>query len=291
FSGDKLLGALQRLAALLPETSSYVEVGVFDGLTLLSVAGACPALACFGIDDGSFAGGDFSSVDQIQQARGNSNARVIVDDYERVFEQFRARIGERPIGLYFVDGPHDYRSQRMCLDLAVPYLATDAVIVVDDSNYEHVRQANRDFLVSRPEFRLVFDAYTDCHPHNMTEAQIVAARAGWWDGVNIMVRDPDSTLERTYPPVAASRDRYLLDHRIHASGAAPFMSDVVALAESILTGDVSPRAALRSLVTIARTRIRSRARFKNCNTDSDALPASRYASLCSSTSSDRLPPL
>ncbi len=39
FSGLKLMGSLQRLSqALLNETTCYVEVGVFQGLTLLSSA-------------------------------------------------------------------------------------------------------------------------------------------------------------------------------------------------------------------------------------------------------------
>lgn len=49
-SGDKLVGALQRCAALDP-SSAYVEVGVFQGLTLASVAAAAPAKSCFGIDN------------------------------------------------------------------------------------------------------------------------------------------------------------------------------------------------------------------------------------------------
>jgi hypothetical protein len=44
---------LQRLAAARAGEASvcYAEVGVFQGLTMLSVALAAPGLACIGIDD------------------------------------------------------------------------------------------------------------------------------------------------------------------------------------------------------------------------------------------------
>ena len=271
FSGDKLLGMLQRLAQLVPADLSYVEVGVFDGLTLLTVSGLRPDLSCFGIDDGSLANNDFSKIE-----RAHSNARVIIGDYEDVFAAFRDRVGDRKIGLYFVDGPHDYRSQRMCLDLAVPYLDESAVIVVDDSNYEHVRQANRDFLVCRPEFRLVFDAYTATHPHNMTEAEQAEAARGWWNGVNVMVRDPSIT--PLYPPVARTRERFLLDHRVHGSSASAFLPVLLSVAENLLSPDGSPRTAARMLVALVRERLRARGKLPKYparNTYSEGLPGHR----------------
>ena len=271
FSGDKLLGMLQRLAQLVPADRCYVEIGVFDGLTLLTVSGMRSDLACFGIDDGSLANNDFSKIE-----RARSNARVIVGDYEDVFAAFRERVGDRKIGLYFVDGPHDYRSQRMCLDLAVPYLDERAILVVDDSNYEHVRQANRDFLVCRPEFRLVFDAYTPTHPHNMSDAEQAEAARGWWNGVNVIVRD--SSIAPIYPPVAPTRDRFLLDHRVHGSGASAFLDRVLSLAEHTLATDPSPRMAARMLVALVRERWRARdllPKYPSLNTYSERLPGHR----------------
>ena len=73
------------------------------------------------------------------------NAFIINNDYEDALENLRHTIGDKKIGVYFIDGPHDYRSQLMCLELALPYLHEQAVIIVDDSNYRNVRQANRDF--------------------------------------------------------------------------------------------------------------------------------------------------
>jgi hypothetical protein len=56
FSGEKLVGAIQRLIRTQNESESscYLEVGVFQGLTLLSASLANPEVACYGVDNFSF---------------------------------------------------------------------------------------------------------------------------------------------------------------------------------------------------------------------------------------------
>ena len=54
FSGKKMMGALQRFAAeFTDEKNCYLEVGVFQGLTLLSV-GSVAKGDVFGIDNFAF---------------------------------------------------------------------------------------------------------------------------------------------------------------------------------------------------------------------------------------------
>jgi protein O-GlcNAc transferase len=70
------------------------------------------------------------------------------------------------IGLYFCDGPQDYRSQLVGLLLAEPFLADRAIIVVDDQNFVAVKQATWDFLVVRTQASVLFELPTpgNCHP-------------------------------------------------------------------------------------------------------------------------------
>ncbi|MBK7410887.1 MAG: class I SAM-dependent methyltransferase [Saprospirales bacterium] len=51
-------------------------------------------------------------------------ATVINQDYEDALENLKTHIGEKKVGLFFIDGPHDYRSQLMCLLLIQPFLPT-----------------------------------------------------------------------------------------------------------------------------------------------------------------------
>ena len=237
-SGDKLVGSLQRLAYLFSEdkNSCYLEVGVFQGLTLLSVANASPKLACYGIDN--FAqfdpkGENFLIFQNRKKRLNLENTNIINKDYEDALELLKAEIGEKKVGVYFIDGPHDYRSQLMCLELSLPHLHKNAVIIIDDSNYEHVRQANKDFLVTHPEYKLLFEAYTKCHPMNMTEVEKEKAKIGWWNGVNIIVRDLENKLEPMYPPTRKSRILYENEHIVHSMKIAEVSPQAVAVLQSL----------------------------------------------------------
>ena len=168
YSGHMLIGTLQRLSeSLLDENTCYVEVGVFQGLTLLSSALCNSKASFFGIDNFAFFDPENKNkgiVEERIKKLGLTNVSLINKDYEDALESLEDYIGDKKIGIYFIDGPHDYRSQLVCLLLAKPYLADNAVILIDDSNYRHVRQANRDFLISHPEFKLVYEAYRCSSP-------------------------------------------------------------------------------------------------------------------------------
>jgi Methyltransferase domain len=223
FSGKKMLAALQHLAQLFaaehPDTC-YLEVGVFQGLTLLSVAGANPKYPCFGIDNFQAHDPEKKNLNIFldrKQKLGLDNAHLLNLDYEDALLQLGQHLGGRKVGVYFIDGPHDYRSQLMCLLLVLPHLAPEAVILVDDSNYLQVRQAATDFLITNPAFKLLFESYTPCHPNNMTEEQTRQARDGWWDGVNILVHDQAQVLPALYPATRRNRLLFENDHFVHAS--------------------------------------------------------------------------
>ncbi|WP_153798932.1 class I SAM-dependent methyltransferase [Foetidibacter luteolus] len=214
FSGKKLIGTLQRFSNyLVNEDNCYLEVGVFQGLTLLSVAMSIQRGEAYGIDNFAYFDKDsknFSIVkDRIARLK-LTNANIINMDYEDALEGLNDHIKGRKVSVYFVDGPHDYRSQLMCLELGKHYLADNAVVIIDDCNYNHVRQANRDFLVAHPEFKLLYQAYTNAHPGNMTPEEKKDAEEGWWDGVNILVKDPENLLTPIYPP--CRRDKTLFEN-------------------------------------------------------------------------------
>jgi hypothetical protein len=282
FSGNKLVGTLQRLTSLFADRDAcYLEVGVFQGLTLLSVANSCQQFPCYGIDNFAYHDPDNKNLSIVNDriAKLNlTNAHIINQDYEDALENLASHIGERKVGVYFVDGPHDYRSQLMCLELVLPFLHRDAVILVDDSNYRHVRQANRDFLVTHPEFKLVFESYSHCHPCNMTPAEEDVARENWWDGINIIVRDLDQKLQPMFPPTERSRALYENEHMIHAAKIAELAPQAVALVQAgyefkllrVLSG------IWRFYQSAQPFKAEFSRRYSNTNTYSQPLPKSNY---------------
>jgi hypothetical protein len=221
YSGEKLVGCLQRLSDVaISDETCYLEVGVFQGLTLLSVAKAVPNNQVFGIDNFAFfdrEGKNYTIVKNRQKELKLENVNLINEDYEDALENLEKHIGEKKVAVYFIDGPHDYRSQLMCLELIKPYLAEHAVILVDDCNYLHVRQANRDFLVTNPSYKLLFESYTNVHPLNLSESERESHKKGWWNGVNIIVHDPKNSLKSIFPPTHRNRTLYENDHSTHAT--------------------------------------------------------------------------
>lgn len=286
FSGKKLIGTLQRLAALLAReahggNTCYLEVGVFQGLTLLSVAREASGMPCYGIDNFAYfdpEGKNQAIVEARRSTLDLNNVFLINMDYEDAMERLDQQIGGKQVGLFFVDGPHDYRSQLMCLELAVPYLHPEAVIVVDDSNYRHVRQANRDFLVTHPEFKLLFEAYTRCHPANMSSEEHAEAREGWWNGVNILVRDPSNRIQPMFPPTLRRRDLYENEHITHSSPVSHLLPQAVRLLQAL--DDNSVPALFRQLVSLRKSlresKVQRKALFPSMNTFSDDLPGSHF---------------
>jgi hypothetical protein len=276
FSGEKLIGALQRLVSTCVSSETcYLEVGVFQGLTLLSTAWANKELSCFGVDNFAFFDTEDKNLNIVkdrQKRLSLENVFVINMDYEEAFLDLKKHTGGKKIAVYFVDGPHDYRSQLMCLQLALPYLADGAVILVDDSNYRHVRQANADFLQTHPQFKLLFDSYTPCHPTNMTPAQEREARAGWWDGVNILVHDPEDRLERRFPPTERSRDLFLQEHELHSERNAALALDALNVANALRKPWKVPRALARLALAVRSHEGRGE-RYAHLNTYSEALPS------------------
>ena len=277
-SGKRVIAMLQRFARLAD--GCYLEIGVFQGLTLLSVAGAVRERV-FGIDNFSQFDPDHKNLGIIEDRRtalGLANVELVNADYEDAMERIENHLGGRKIGVYFVDGPHDYRSQLMCLLLALPHLSPRAVIVVDDANYRHVRLATRDFLATHSDFALLFEAYTPCHPVNMTPTDKANAVAGWWNGIHVIVRDPERVLARTPPHTLRARTLYENEHAVHSDRYAALAPHAVRLVGEALS--LSPRrfaSRLRRVVRAAREIPRELlGRFAISNTFSDELPAERF---------------
>ena len=282
-SGLKTVGLLQRLARYFADRANlcYLEIGVFQGLTLVSTALEAPELKCFGIDN-------FATLDPEDKNKsivcerldrfGANNATLIDADFEDALKGLNNHLGSRKIGIYFIDGPHDYRSQLMCLMLIKPFLSENAVIVVDDANYPDVRWSTKDFLLGHPEFKLLFDAYSPAHPVNMTVTEKTEHELGWLNGIHVIVHDPNTTLPEMLPPTNDhERTLYLNEWLTHRLRLAELSPEALRLADAICSGDKTAdkeaRLALDSRYRELKSKIGSL--FKDRNVFSGALPLSR----------------
>jgi len=249
-AGLKTVGVLQRLAKMMSadESACYLEIGVFQGLTLVSTALDAPGLPCYGIDNFRILDPNDENLSIVQDrmtAFKTGNAKLINMDFEAALESLEDHIGNRKVGLYLIDGPHDYRSQLVCLLLAKRHLHDRAVIVIDDANYPDVRMATRDFLLSHPDFKMIFEAYSPAHPANMEPDERAKWEAGWLNGVNILVRDPDSLFPDMIPPIVEDRTLYFNEWLVHRLRLAELAPEALALAEVVCGDDRGSEATIR----------------------------------------------
>lgn len=203
FSGAALMDLLAHLTEVLCDSkNAYTEIGVYRGLTLSMVASRSQ-VPCVGIDDFSLFNADASNRSAVEQRLadlGCQNAVLVDLDFEVALREWRNLAhGAEAIGVLFVDGPHDYRSQLMALLLGRPSMRQGGVIVVDDANYAHVRQASYDFLAAFPDWGLVVEITTPGHPDVVTPEQHADARIGWWNGIHVLQHDPSGELPRLQP--------------------------------------------------------------------------------------------
>jgi protein O-GlcNAc transferase len=81
-------------------------------------------------------------------------------EIEEFFFDLREIQPEEKIGIYYYAGVKDYRTQLLGLTLVTPFLAEQALIIVDDSNYSSVQQACWDFMAAHRECQLLLDLPT-----------------------------------------------------------------------------------------------------------------------------------
>lgn len=280
-SGRATVGALQRLVGLFEgdATACYLEVGVFQGLSLLSVAIEHPGFPCFGVDNFSILDPEGKNLGIVRERTAKlaaTNATLVNQDFELALEQLSSHIGGRKLAVYFIDGAHDYRSQLVGLLLAKPHLHERAVIVVDDANYPDVRQSTRDFLLSHPEFKMVFEAYSPGHPANLDPETRARFEAGWLNGVNVLVRDPSNLLPVMLPPVTDSKHLYVNEWLVHRHPLAELAPEALELARAtLMAGDVAAAAA-RLAAAFMPLAAEATRRYPDRNLYSEALAPTRF---------------
>jgi hypothetical protein len=282
-SGIKSVGLLQRLTGLFQDEADtcYLEIGVFQGLTLLSVASAFPDYPCFGIDNFSLLDPEGKNLDIVRDRTAKleaQNAELINLDFEEALIRLDDFIGERKVSVFLIDGAHDYRSQMMCLLLGKKHLHERAIILVDDANYNFVRQSTHDFLKSHSDYKMIFDAYSPMHPANMDPATLTEWEKGWLNGVNILVCDPEGCVPEMLPPVEENRQLYVNEWLVHRHQFAELAPQAIDLAQSICMGDNEGEGERRRRLmdAYAGQSEQLATRFPDRNTYSGNLPALRY---------------
>lgn len=182
----------------LSENEIYCEIGCYQGSTLVGALlgnNQVNALAADNFSEFDPTGKNESILlENLQNFELESQVNFFNCDFEDFFRDWLFAINSKEtdeslsqlihskIGVYFYDGAHDYRSQLMALLLAKPFLADQALIIVDDSNWESVKQANWDFILSHPEASMLMELYTPQDGHYT-----------FWNGIHIIGWDKNTS--------------------------------------------------------------------------------------------------
>lgn len=154
---------IQALTGALPAGQAYLNIGVWQGYSLLAGMLSHPATPCIGVDNFSEFGGPQRTFEQEFQRWAGPAHRFYVQD----FVEFLAAppLAAASVGLYYFDGPHDFTAQYQALRAADPLLAPGALVMVDDSNQGPPREASLRFLSDFPNYQLLADLQTAHNGH------------------------------------------------------------------------------------------------------------------------------
>jgi hypothetical protein len=158
----------------MPADLAFVNIGVWNGFTLLSGMLGNSNKRCIGVDNFSEFGGPREDFHARFERHRSPNHHFYDMDYS---EYLRVKHQE-PIGFYIYDGEHSYENQLRGLQLAERFFADGCLILVDDTNWPEPRQATLDFIGQSPHtYRIVFDASTSGNHHPT-----------FWNGVMVLQR-------------------------------------------------------------------------------------------------------
>jgi len=121
----------------------------------------------------------------------------------------------------------------MCLLMVRPFLSENAVIIIDDSNYRDVRQANDDFLTVSPAFKIALEKYTSAHPNNMSPEEKNKAIEGWWNGINTIIYDSDNYWPQRKIATITSKVLYYNDQHVHTSRYADCATEALKVVNAL----------------------------------------------------------
>jgi protein O-GlcNAc transferase len=163
--------ALLNLAASLVEPGeSYVEIGSFNGASLVAAMLGNEDKEVAAIDSFALAGGSRAQLEANLRSYGLEPPEILEGD---VFELLRGGALEGPrVGACYWDLLHQYEPQLAGLRALEPHLAPGALVIVDDSDWRGVVSALGAYFPGQPRARPLLTIGGDRR-----------GQPWWWEGM------------------------------------------------------------------------------------------------------------
>lgn len=154
FSSSRVEHLLNSLVRAMPENEAYLEVGTLEGRTLEAASNGNPEKTLYGCDP-------CEKYDERPQEFA-PNVRFMRMRWQDAF-----RYIDKPIGVIFYDGDHSAGETEAFMFSVIPFVADEAILVLDDWDRESVRRG----AFARREWQLLREMpeYTDgisCPPNH-----------------------------------------------------------------------------------------------------------------------------
>jgi predicted O-methyltransferase YrrM len=170
------LALLNAAASQLPREETYLEIGSFRGTSLIAAMLGNADKTFVAIDDFSMREASRDTLEENLRRFGLDGVTIFEGD---AFEILRDDVLPRgSVGVYYYDAAHTYEQQLDGLRLAEPYLARQALQIVDDTDWDFVAAATRDYLAGEPRAQLILEL-----PGKD------GGRPDWWEGVQVLAWD------------------------------------------------------------------------------------------------------
>lgn len=151
------LAVLNAAARVMPSDECYLEVGSYKGRSMSAAVQDVRDKTFYVVENYL----EFGM--QGQQARSelernlatyaaHADVRLIEGNCFSLLR--RPGLIDTPVGVYFYDGEHTGLSHYLALGIIEPWLADEAIILVDDASYPMVSGAHEEFIARHPQWRV-----------------------------------------------------------------------------------------------------------------------------------------
>jgi hypothetical protein len=140
-TSSRVQALLNGCVAELPPEESYLEIGCWHGASLIAaLLGNVRASAVACDNFSQFTQGDPRTRIREHLARYAGRIPDLTFYDGDCFDLPRQSLIPKPVGVYFYDGDHSEASHAKALTEFTSFLAREAVVLVDDWNFDEVRQ-------------------------------------------------------------------------------------------------------------------------------------------------------
>jgi len=157
------LALLNLAAGLLGSHEIYLEVGSYRGRSVVGAA--------LGADHDRFVAVENFREFGVSADEGEHRIRATLAEWD-LTDRVRLHRGDafrlvplgllnRPVGVYFYDGVHSRLAQYLALGIVEPFLADEALVVIDDASWPQVERSTASYVRRHPGYQLLFDLAAD----------------------------------------------------------------------------------------------------------------------------------